>query len=308
MATLVAPSQTRSLKIFTSTLTAVALVLTIYRVIYRYVMHRFWWEDACAVVALTGSVICVVTSWTHFELAGQPSVISFWIQALTSLSVVWSVRLSILLLILRIMSPSRNLRRAMIFIAGLFVLTWFSLMVAFVERCVAGHHCYTTSSQGDRENMDPVVIFELITDILSDCTLIGLPIYSLHSVKLPLFQRRFIIAAFSSNILVIIICSFRAACQVLHISSLAGVVIEVEVACSLFVCNSLFVMTLVYRMLHRNTAIDAETSLPSSDQLTTVNLDALDGFVSAISGSIPAVTPSTTCPGGGMEKHKDNIP
>lgn len=144
------------------------------------------------------------------------------------------------------MSPSRNLRRAMIFIAGLFVLTWFSLMVAFVERCVAGHHCYTTSSQGDRENMDPVVIFELISmsfsvlvcyilicdtaDILSDCTLIGLPIYALHSVKLPLFQRRFIIAAFSSNILVIIICSFRAVCQVLHISSLAGVVIEVEVS------------------------------------------------------------------------------
>jgi len=67
-------------------------------------------------------------------------------------------------------------------------------------------------------------------------------------------------------------------------------------------------MILVYRMLHRNdTAIDAETNLPSSGQLTTINLDALDAFVSTTSASIPAVTPSTTCPGGGMEKHRDII-
>jgi len=120
--------------------------------------------------------------------------------------------------------------------------------MAFVGRCVAGHHCYTTSSQGDsyRENTHSVVIFELISmsfsvlvhyilicdtaDILSDCTLIGLPIYSLRSVKPPPLQRRLIIAAFSSNIFVIIICSFRAVCQVLDISSLTGVVIEVEVS------------------------------------------------------------------------------
>ena len=31
-------------------------------------MRIFWWEDACAVVALIGGVVCIVTSWTHFEL------------------------------------------------------------------------------------------------------------------------------------------------------------------------------------------------------------------------------------------------
>lgn len=35
---------------------------------YRYAMRKLWWEDACAVLALMGSVICVVTSWLHFEL------------------------------------------------------------------------------------------------------------------------------------------------------------------------------------------------------------------------------------------------
>ena len=54
--------------VFTSTITTISLALTVYRLIYRYAMRRFWWEDACAAVALIGGVICVVTSWIHFEL------------------------------------------------------------------------------------------------------------------------------------------------------------------------------------------------------------------------------------------------
>lgn len=42
-------------------------MLAVYRVIYRYAIRRLWWEDACVLVAMIGSVICVVTSWLHFE-------------------------------------------------------------------------------------------------------------------------------------------------------------------------------------------------------------------------------------------------
>lgn len=256
------------------------------------------------------------------------------------------VRLSILLSILRIVSPLQNLSRAILFIGGLFVLMWFSLMMTFVGRRVSGYDWYTTSSQRDREWTQSVAIFELIStsfsvlvcciltcgtaDILSDCTLISLAIYSLRSVKLPHSQRRLIIAAFSSNIFVTIVSSCRAVCQVLNISTLVGVVIEIEVydpfvpnpklshsiwqvACSLFVCNSLFVTTLVYRILrHSKTAIDANPNLASVSstplQFTTVDLDALDAFGSTISSSTSAAGPATTCPGGGTEKYEDIIP
>jgi hypothetical protein len=115
---------------------------------------------------------------------GQPSVISFWIYALTYPGVVWSVvfsvspedlldtscrlvRLSILLSILRITSPLRNLRRAMLFIGGLFVLMWFSLTITFVGRRVSGQgDWYTTPSQRDREAQS-VAIFELISTSFS---------------------------------------------------------------------------------------------------------------------------------------------
>lgn len=262
--------------VFTSVLTAIALVLTVYRVVYRVAIHRFWWEDACAVIALIGSVICVITSWSHFELgkaicplstgyppthpAGQPSLISFWIYTFTYPTVVWfvvhsmspddllniscrSVRLSILLSILRITPPSRNSRRAMIFIAGLFVLMWISLMIAFVWS-MSGQPWYTSPSQQDRERTRSVAIFELIgtsffvlacriltgdiADILSDCTLISLPIYSLRSVKLPYCQRRLIVAAFSSSIVVTAVSFFRAACQVFNVP-LISVAIDVQV-------------------------------------------------------------------------------
>ncbi|KAN0075436.1 hypothetical protein V8E55_011459 [Tylopilus felleus] len=245
--------------VFTSTLTAIAQLLTIYKVIYRHVMRRFKWEDACTVVALIGSVICVVTSWTQFELAGKPSVISLWIYALTYPSVVWSVRLSILLSLLHLTLPSLNLRRAMLFIAALFVLTWLSLTMTFVGNLASSHHWYSTPNQQDRKWARSVAIFELIADILSDGTLITLAIHSLRSVKLPHSRQRLFIAAFSTNILVTIVSSFRAACQVLYISTFIGVTIEIEVACSLFVCNSLFVTTLVYRMLHRNDTANAHS-------------------------------------------------
>ena len=73
----------------------------------------------------------------------------------------------------------------------------------------------------------------------------------------------------------------------------------------MFVCNSLFITTLVYRLLHRsNTATDAPKD---TIQFTTVDLDALGAFGSTINSSASAAGPATTCPGGGTEKSEDFI-
>lgn len=199
-------------------------------------------------------------------------MVSFWIHTLTYPSVIWfvvfsispddllstscrSVRLSILLSILRITSPSRNLRQVMVFIAGLFVLMWFSLMIMLLRGYVSSHHFGTAASQQDGEGTRPLAIFELIgtsfsllvfcilnwdtADILSDCLLVSLPIHSLRSIKLPRPQRRLIIAAFSSSIFVTVVSSFRAVCQLFNISPFISVAIDVEV-CDRVVRNPKF--------------------------------------------------------------------
>ena len=165
------------------------------------------------------------------------------------------VRLSILLSILRIMSTSRNKRRAMIFIACLFALMWCSLLIMFVTRYVSGHHFYAGSNQQDGEGSQSLAIFELLStypsilvyliltwgtaDILSDCPLVYLPIHLLRSIKLRRSQRRLIIAAFSSSILVTVVSLFRAVSQLFEILPFITVAIDVQV-CDPIVLNPWF--------------------------------------------------------------------
>ncbi|KIK95968.1 hypothetical protein PAXRUDRAFT_32702 [Paxillus rubicundulus Ve08.2h10] len=295
MSVLTVSSPKRSLKIVTSTLTALALALTVYRLILRCVARKLWWEDACAFVALIGSIIWVVSGWLALvkSKSGEPSIIWFRMYILTYPFVVWSVRLSILLSISRIVSPSQNCRRAMVFVAGSFVSTWISLTIMFIWKYMAHRSWYTTPISSSRVASlgRPMAIFELTTDVISDITLIILPIRLLQSVKLPPCQRRLIIAAFSSCIIITIASFFRTACQVFHMLSLISTAIDIEVAFSLFVCNSLVISTRVYRMTRRNgTANDAHSSnscasaistAQDTPQFTTIDLTSLGGSISA---------------------------
>ncbi|KAF9244238.1 hypothetical protein BU15DRAFT_42375, partial [Melanogaster broomeanus] len=297
----------------TSILTALAVVVTVYRVVLRCVARQFGWDDAYAVVASMGSIVCVVTSWVPLVKSetGQPSVISFWIYILIYPCIIWSVRLSILLSIARIMSPSQKSRRVMLSIAGLFVLMWIATIVMFVWRYTSDLAWRATLYDSGQIMDDltlPMVIFELTTDVISDATLIILPIYSLRSMKLPRSQRRLIIVAFSSSIIVTIVSFFRAACQFFCLTSLLGTAIDIEVASSLFVCNSLVITTRVYRMAHQNgTASDASSSSSSnsdsntrsstitysvaeSPQFTTIDLNTLGNQTSCLSHGMPSAT------------------
>ncbi|KAF8842499.1 hypothetical protein BDN67DRAFT_899151, partial [Paxillus ammoniavirescens] len=279
----------------TSTLAVLALVLTVYRLILRCVARKLWWEDACAFVALIGSIVWVVSAWLALmkSKSGELSITSFRIYILTYPCVVWSVRLSILLSIPRIMSPSQNCRRAMFSIAGLFISTWISLTIMFVRRYMVHRNWHTTPTFSGRvaSVARPMAIFELTTDVISDVTLIILPIRLLRSVKLPPCQRRLIIAAFSSCIIVTIASLFRAACQFFDMPSLIITAIDIEVAFSLFVCNSLVISTRVYRMARSNgTANDAHSSNSNASansmtqdtpQFTTIDLTSLGDSISA---------------------------
>jgi len=308
MAISATPSLVRNLKIFTSTLTAIPLALTAYRLIRRCAMRRFWWEDACAVVASISCIVCAVSSWLRLETTDNYSMVSFWIHAITYTIVVWSVRLSILLSLLHIMSPLLRLRRVMILVAALFVLMWSSLTISFAVRHASRRDATRDSS--DTVERWLVAIFELLADILSDASLICLTIHSLRHMKsLQPSQRRLIIIAYSSSIFVTIISFVRAACQILDAPLLIIVAIDVEVACSLFVCNSLFFSILVYRLLSCYTANNADadtTSLNSRGtessilQLTTIDLDV---FTSMISVGVFTLPPAASCFSDDSEKY-----
>lgn len=171
-----------------------ALLLTIYRMVYRYTMRRFLCEDVLAVLASSCSIISVVGSWLQFELgkdvlffahrlidtSSWPTFYDLVLGTCNCIShcslvcfhlYLWetyiantssrSARLSVLLSILPFTSTSHNLRRLTIFIAGLFVLMWLSFIISFVAICVSSHGVCAAPSQRYEQETRLLTIFEL---------------------------------------------------------------------------------------------------------------------------------------------------
>ncbi|KAG2075905.1 hypothetical protein BDR04DRAFT_806562 [Suillus decipiens] len=247
MALLISLSTFVTLRTISSTLLGLGLVLTIFRLAYRIWLRRFWLEDALAGVAFLCGVAWLTSCWTYVG-AGEESIISFWVYAFTFLSVVWAVRQSILLSIVRIVYTTQHLRRLILGLVGLFFGLWAGVVAQ--KAWDYGHNTswYHTTGHASIIMPHPMVAFELMADCLSDTILIVLPLRVLWSVKLPRRQKRMIYAIFSSSIIITLISIFRGVCQIARYVTVAPVATDFETALSLLICNLLVVVTFLYRI------------------------------------------------------------
>ncbi|KAG6331787.1 hypothetical protein ID866_7300, partial [Astraeus odoratus] len=86
-----------------------------------------------------------------------------------------------------------------------------------------------------------VVIYEIVTDFLSDIILIVLPIRLLKNAKLRRRQRRMIFVIFSSIIIVTFAAVFRTYFQLAHVSNM------IVIGCSTITLNLLVCVPFIYR-------------------------------------------------------------
>jgi len=131
-----------------------------------------------------------------------------------------------------------------------------------------------------------IYVYEISTDCVSDAILIFFPIRLLWGIKLPTNQRRMIMTIFSSSIVLTVVSIFRTVAQLNNILPLAGLAIDIEVACSIIVCNLLVTVTLIYR-ISRAVKVTVPGHDPEDDDftapvmtrvtppLTTVNFSSL---------------------------------
>lgn len=112
----------------------------------------------------------------------------------------------------------------------------------------------------------PMVVFELMTDCLSDTILIVLPLRLLWNLKLPKRQKRMIFAIFSSSFVITVISIFRGVCQIVKYRTVLAPATDFETSLSLLVCNLLVIVTFLYRIFG---FAGADVSVSSDDDYTT---------------------------------------
>lgn len=245
---------------------SVAIASTVFRLVYRWWMARFWWEDGWATLALLCDIVSLVSAvivppHLGWESRSPAMNISGWMAALSLAAVLWAARLSILLSIMRVGNPSRTLRRISIAMGFSFMIMFLVLQGQRVEVCITVQ-CRVFKS---------TAVSQLITDIIADLGLVVLPIWLLREAKLSWTRRVLIQSAFSASICITVITIIHSVILLNEASS--GVLFfgHFKSALSLLICNLLVIITFIYRVCHRG-KVDLEQMEPVPKDLTTVDL------------------------------------
>ncbi|KIJ62243.1 hypothetical protein HYDPIDRAFT_189100 [Hydnomerulius pinastri MD-312] len=290
---------TKLFKVSIEALQGVSLVLTMFRLAFRLKIRRFWWEDAWAAVGFVCGVTFIIVTRIYLDVGGEAPVIAAWISSYMFTTIVWAVRMSLITSILRIIPPSKLLRRICFVLAAIFFLVWATLVALKTWNCAANKTweksrgpsgkpvCYIPSS---------FAIFELTTDFAADAILVFLSLKLLWRVKLPSRQRRMILSIFSSCATISIFSLIHALTQLIPIPSAQAIFTDLELVSSMIVCNLLVVVTYAYRTILGSTAGESSDSSESTaqDDDFTSRLPTSTQHLTTVDWSLPFNSGPTT--------------
>ncbi|KAG8215899.1 hypothetical protein J3R82DRAFT_7869, partial [Butyriboletus roseoflavus] len=261
-----------------SVLDGLGLLTTAWRIYFRLRIRRFWWEDAWAVILFFTGSLWVTAQWTLLLTNGLTSIVSSWIYTIGFMCVVTSVsvsaapysfspyvfrfaRMSILFSIIRIIHEGTCLKFTHACVA-FFAVCWVILIAERVWQCASNPswHQQAVSSGGTYCNAtSQMSIFDFVSECVAVLLLVVLPLRMLWRVRLSKRQRRMILSAFASSVVLVFAAAFHILGRILQISVVTVTGVNVEVTLSLFLCNFLVVVTYAYRYwIHHMASTDTE--------------------------------------------------
>ncbi|KAF8997589.1 hypothetical protein BDQ17DRAFT_1428932 [Cyathus striatus] len=261
----------------------IAIISTIFRVIYRARCRQLWWDDFWASLALVNAVLLLAAYiQTAFDFP-YPSLSSFTLVMVTSRMALWSSRLSVAVTVVRIIATGTSLLISKI-VAVMFGTIGIGLIVQKAILCPPGvdfsHICQDTSII--------TAYADLATSFVADFWLLGAPTYLLWRMKLKKQFYRLLQAIFATEILVLATSIIHCIYIVKRDTQAHGVISHFKVTVSLIVCNLLFLVTYLYRQLRSGQEYteDTTTSAPSrkpSDLYNTMTYSGQTGSSSMTS-------------------------
>lgn len=233
---------------------SIAILCTIFRLVYRSWTHHFWWEDAWAAFALIADVACWICIWIDARF-------SPWILAVSFTSVMWAARMSIVFSIIRITNQSGCgiHQRITYVIAGSFACMWAGLVAQKINICQF-HACRMAGS---------VALSQLITDVIADTFLVAAPLHLWRNLRFPRRRKILIMSAFSATILITVITIPHSIILFKIQRETPLLLAHVKAALSLIICNLLVIVTFVYRVCWKET-FDLDQALTTHGVFTSV--------------------------------------
>ncbi|KAJ8088842.1 hypothetical protein PM082_014088 [Marasmius tenuissimus] len=230
-----------SFQALATSLTSLAVLLTIARLIRRFRIRRLSWDDAWAALSMLLVAVFLGVYWdgTKF-LKDQRSLHSneykthykTWSLITMGLytAIVWCSRISLSLSIARILPPGR-LRRSTVCLAIFCFLAGASLPFLKARLCTRAFELQNDPTARSAIDLCPratgiyLAALQITGDVVSSVLLVAIPVYFLRSTALPTSERRLILTLFASTVLAL-------AVSILHVvfilTKSAGVVLSIH--------------------------------------------------------------------------------
>ncbi|GLB43800.1 hypothetical protein LshimejAT787_1403120 [Lyophyllum shimeji] len=242
---------------------SLALVVTTFRLYHRRRRKQSSWDDFWALAAVCFDTVVLVFFLVRVRnndrtRAGHPpsratARTNYFVIGLAVTAALWSARISIACSILRILPPGPT--RSLVFrMAGLFGLV--GLFGLSAKSWICAHD---TSWSTDCPLTRAYIISKLSMDIMADAGLVAVPLTLLRHTSLPKGPRYMIRAVFATTIFTASIGVLRTVYG-LHPNVTTALIVHIESAVTVMLCNLLVVVTFIYRQICTGGDLDDETA------------------------------------------------
>ncbi|PPQ97105.1 hypothetical protein CVT26_001010 [Gymnopilus dilepis] len=259
-------------KVIVTFLQIFAMFATSWRLWFRYNRRRLWVDDYTVIPALVMDMLNTLAIWfvwveteTNAQLERQQALT--WLVSIPWYSLIWSTRISMALTITRIYPAWGTIRRCARTAALAFAILYVGVMAwQFTTSCSSVNDSFAAPtfilfSDCNSERYS-LTIIEFIFDIGASLFLVAFPIVVLTNVMITRGQKLLTIAFLLSSLFCFLCTSLY--CAFTYSPSISGpgrelvvsMLSELETVVSLLACNTVAVVTFLYRNDLRPGAID----------------------------------------------------
>ncbi|KAF9530934.1 hypothetical protein CPB83DRAFT_849896 [Crepidotus variabilis] len=290
---------------------ALVVVLTFFRLVHRYRTRMLWWDDYATMLGLLFALPFFGTTWfvlisRHWTRSIQ--IPTGWVTMVSFMSGLWATRVSLTLSIARVISPNVILFRILIFVAICFTVLGTASVAQLAILCVI---------QTEWQNRPPFMcppspggsIFPYTASLVSDITLVLIPILLFRNVKLPPAAKRLVLVGFAASAFLAPVVIMNLVFGLIPFGQqrvgivLRSMLMHLSALISFLACNALVVMTYFYRRRNKdNAAFLSELHSLSTAPPQGVPRSRVSDLMSHLSleetKSTPGSTASPTVPTG----------
>ncbi|KAJ7716899.1 hypothetical protein B0H14DRAFT_3012579 [Mycena olivaceomarginata] len=230
-------------------LLGIAMLTTLFRLSVRVRTRRFWLDDAWVIVALSCSIILLVSMWLR-TIPGQSKytlIVTYWLLSFGFTSTLWASRMSVIFSIIRLIPHQLLLRKITTGVAVVFAAFWIGLMIQVAHVCGEDKSWYKLAKPQCH-----------LADVFADLSLAIIPMVLIRNTTLPSSQRKMLIIIFTASLLTTLVSIVHAIFLLGPSGSLEGIAAHAEAATALIVANVGVIVTTVYRLLRKSDYMDSK--------------------------------------------------